>query len=145
MPLPRHFQWYLTLPQGLETPALSKGGKYTKLQTLRWQKYVVSCIKGLRKVFRFLPTGTVGEFGIGWVWNKEWVIKVECDDATTIPTCILACWDMWRIKYLGAPPPRVSCAWMLLIGMNHIADLADSGFYGSKHTKWLLLTRSRAK
>ena len=34
---------------------------------------------------------------------------MECDDITTIPTCILACGDVWRIKYSGAPAVCLMC------------------------------------
>ena len=34
---------------------------------------------------------------------------MECDDITTIPTCILACGDVWRIKYSGAPAVCFMC------------------------------------
>ena len=56
-----------------------------------------------------LPTGTVSKFGKGWGWNKEWVVKVDCDVTTTIPTYILACGDVWRIKNSGAPTLCFMC------------------------------------
>ena len=67
----------------------------------RWGKVIIGSERGSSTLS--FPSDTVGIFESRWVWNKEWVVKVERDDTTTIPTCILACGDVWRIKYLAAP------------------------------------------
>ena len=51
----------------------------------RWGK-VISSIRGTASISS--PEGVVSEFGSGWVWNKEWIIKLQIDRTLSIPTCV---------------------------------------------------------
>ena len=48
-------------------------------------------------------TGTEGVWGSGWVWDGEWVLRLQCNADIVIPTFVLACGDVWQVRYDGAP------------------------------------------
>ena len=73
----------------------------------RWGK-VISIMRGTSSLS--LPCGEVGVWGSGWVWDGEWVVRLQQNHGeNSIPTCISACGDVWQVWYKGAPTVRFRC------------------------------------
>ena len=55
-------------------------------------------------------SGVEGVWGSGWVWDGEWVVRLQCAvNSPSIPTCIQACGDVWQVRYEGAPTVCFRC------------------------------------
>ena len=72
----------------------------------RWGN-VVSTSRGTASISSL--EGVEGVWGSGWVWDKSWIVKVQCEVNTNIPTCVVACGDVWQIRYPGAPTVCFNC------------------------------------
>ena len=54
-------------------------------------------------------SGEEGVWGSGWVWDGERVVRLRVHNDSTIPTSVMACGDVWKVRYEGAPTVCFKC------------------------------------
>ena len=68
---------------------------------------VVSTTRGTSELST--SEGVVGDWGSGWVWSGEWLVRIKIEEDCTLPRFIQVNGGAWEIRVDGSPPACFKC------------------------------------